>query len=35
MLEELGLFTPQGIRYIDGRQTELLLKQGSTNHTRK
>jgi Xaa-Pro aminopeptidase len=25
MLEEQGLFTPQGVHYIDGRQRELLL----------
>ncbi len=33
MLEEQGLFTPEGVRYVDGRQKELLLIPGKAPHT--
>jgi hypothetical protein len=32
MLEEQAVFTPQGVKYIDGRQKELLLIPRSANH---
>jgi hypothetical protein len=32
MLEEQGLFTPQGVHYIDGRQKELILIPRKTGH---
>ncbi len=33
MLEEQGLFTPTGVRYLDGRQKELLLIPRPAAHT--
>jgi Xaa-Pro aminopeptidase len=32
MLEEQGLFTPEGVRYLDGRQKELLLIPARKNY---
>jgi hypothetical protein len=33
MLEEQAVFTPNGVRYLDGRQKELLLIPRNTDHT--
>jgi Xaa-Pro aminopeptidase len=33
MLEEQAVFTPKGVRYLDGRQKELLLIPRKTDHT--
>ncbi len=33
MLEEQAVFTKEGVRYIDGRQKELLLIPRNKTHT--
>jgi hypothetical protein len=32
MLEEAGYFGPKGFRYVNGRQKDLILIGGKSNH---